>query len=129
MAVDYEYTDGSNPLQPLDGRLFKTLVRGLEVNAVGFQQELSRTTPPDLSYVILFSARSGSTWLTSVLSATGQLGQPEEYINPDFVRDVASFLSTTEEAACLDIAKRRRKTENGVFGIDGWSAGTSPSKT
>ncbi len=79
---------------------------------------MERLAPADRNYVIFFSARSGSSWLTSILSATGRLGYPEEYINPVFVRNVARALNTRDPKSLLQMLKRRRKTSNGVFGIE-----------
>ena len=101
-----------------EDRRFETLVQGLDINARDYAYEMSQTTPPLRSYVIMFMARSGSSWLTSLLSGTEALGHPEEYINPNFVRDVARSLNASEPDAFLKILERRRKTANGVFGIE-----------
>lgn len=99
-------------------RPFATLVHDLDVDERGYAYEMSQTTPPLRSYVIMFMARSGSSWLTSLLSGTGQLGHPEEYINPEFVRNVAKSLNSREPEGFLALLQRRRKTANGVFGIE-----------
>jgi len=97
---------------------FANLVRDLEVDNAAFRQNWDRLAPADRTYVVVFTARSGSTWLTSVLSATKQLGYPEEYINPDFVRAVAQAQNTRDPECLLQMLKRRRCTPNGVFGIE-----------
>lgn len=97
---------------------FAHIVRDLVVDEDGFRHEMDANTPPVRSYVIVFTARSGSTWLTKLLSGTGVLGYPEEYINPDFIRDVAQFLNCREPAGFLESLKRRRKSANGIFGIE-----------
>ena len=66
----------------------------------------------------MFTARSGSTWLTNVLSGTKLLGSPEEFINPDFVLDVARSLNAKEAIPFLELLRCRRKSPNGVFGIE-----------
>jgi LPS sulfotransferase NodH/SAM-dependent methyltransferase len=97
---------------------FANLVRDLEVDNAAFREDWDTLTPADRTYVVVFTARSGSTWLTSVLSATKQLGYPEEYINPDFVRAVAQAQNTRDPECLLQMLKRRRRTRNGVFGIE-----------
>jgi LPS sulfotransferase NodH len=97
---------------------FVHIVRDLAVDDYGFRHAMEVNAPAERSYVIVFTARSGSTWLTKLLSSTGVLGYPEEYINPDFVRDVAKFLNCREPAGFLESLKRRRKTTNGIFGIE-----------
>ncbi|MDR3572396.1 MAG: Stf0 family sulfotransferase [Anaerolineaceae bacterium] len=101
-----------------DDRQFEHIVRDLVVNEQAFLHEMQQTTPPRRSYVIVFTARSGSTWLTSVLSGTNLMGHPEEYINPEFVLDVAKFLNCRRAGNFLGILSRRRKTANGIFGIE-----------
>lgn len=102
----------------MSDRSFMSLVQNLEVSARDYAYEMSQTTPPARSYVIMFMARSGSSWLTSLLSGTGRLGHPEEYINPNFVRGVAQSLNSREPEAFLRLLQRRRKTANGIFGIE-----------
>ncbi|MBU6426182.1 MAG: hypothetical protein KGQ69_07595, partial [Rhodospirillales bacterium] len=93
-------------------------VRNLIVDKGAFIRELAATEPPSHKYVIMFTARSGSTWLTNVLSSTKLLGTPEEFINPDFVLGVARSLNAKEAAPFLELLKCRRKSPNGVFGIE-----------
>jgi LPS sulfotransferase NodH len=97
---------------------FDSIVKDLPVDDAAFRDNMERLTPADCSYVIFFSARSGSTWLTSILSGTGRLGYPEEYLNPNFVRGVAQAQNTRDPKGLLQMLKRRRKTPNGVFGIE-----------
>jgi LPS sulfotransferase NodH len=97
---------------------FANLVRDLEVDGDIFLRDMERLTAAERTYVVFFTARSGSTWLTSVLSATGRLGYPEEYINPEFVRDVAKAQNSRDPEGVLQMLKRRRRTSNGVFGIE-----------
>jgi LPS sulfotransferase NodH len=102
----------------MDNMSFANLVRDVEVDEAIFRQDMERLAPADRTYVVVFTARSGSTWLTSVLSATRHLGYPEEYINPDFVRAVAQAQNSREPEGVLQMLKRRRSTPNGVFGIE-----------
>ncbi|MGE4481626.1 MAG: Stf0 family sulfotransferase [Acidocella sp.] len=93
-------------------------MRDLSVDKGAFIRELAATNPPSRKYIIMFTARSGSTWLTNVLSGTKLLGTPEEFINPDFVLGVARSLNTKEPAPFLELLQCRRKSPNGVFGME-----------
>jgi LPS sulfotransferase NodH len=97
---------------------FCNLVRNVEVDAAAFAIEMLTTVPADRNYIIVFTPRSGSSWLTSILSATGQLGRPEEYLNPNFVADVVRSTNAREPDQLIKLLRRRRKTPNGVFGIE-----------
>lgn len=97
---------------------FANIVRDLDVDKAAFLRELADNPSPAHKYVITFTARSGSTWLTAVLAATKLLGNPEEYINPDFVLGVARALNAKEAGGFLALLQCRRKTPNGVFGME-----------
>jgi LPS sulfotransferase NodH len=97
---------------------FEYIVRDLDIDKAAFLRELANTQPPSKKYVILFTARSGSTWLTDVLSKTKVLGSPEEFINPDFVLGVARSLNAKEPAPFLELLKCRKRSPNGVFGME-----------
>lgn len=97
---------------------FEHVVRNIAVDPAVFEIEFSKATPATLKYVIFFSARSGSSWLTSVLSRTKRFGFPEEYLNPDFVPGVGTAMNTKDPEKFISALIRRRKTPNGVFGIE-----------
>lgn len=97
---------------------FKNIVQDLEVNELAWLSDELMIPSPDKLYVIIFTARSGSSWLTNLLSETKQLGFPEEYLNPNFVRSVAAAVNSTVPEDFLAGLQRRRKTPNGVFGIE-----------
>jgi trehalose 2-sulfotransferase len=44
-----------------------------------------RTAPPSKAYSILFTPRSGSSWLTSILTQTKAMGTPSEWFNPELM--------------------------------------------
>ncbi len=97
---------------------FEHLTRDLAVEEWARQQVATKLPAAQRRYVVLFSPRSGSSWLTEVLSSTQRLGFPEEYINPDFIVDVARFVNAKNPLHLLDALVRRRKTPNGVFGME-----------
>jgi LPS sulfotransferase NodH len=67
--------------------------------------------------VILFTPRSGSTWLGKLLEETGVLGFPEEYLNPAMIADANSDLNAAGEYDFLCGCVASRTTENGFFSI------------
>ena len=97
---------------------FISLTKNLEINERAFKYEMSVSAPPTKRYVVFFVARSGSTWLTSILSATNLLGYPEEYFNPEFVQDVARSLNAKTPDTFISMLQRRRKSDNKIFGVE-----------
>jgi trehalose 2-sulfotransferase len=65
-------------------------------------------------YVICSYARTGSTLLCRALEATGVLGRPREYLNPN---EFSPEPYPTQP--CLQIAEiaRRATTDNGIYGL------------
>lgn len=82
-----------------------------------YLQERACNQLADKTYVIIFTPRSGSTWVASVLSSTDRLGYPDEYLNPEFVKQSALATNTRDPRELIDMLRRVRKTGNGVFGL------------
>ena len=97
-------------------KAFVRLVADLPTDPAAHAQALV-PTPPSRRYVILFSPRSGSTWLAATLGATRLLGHPYEHLHPDVARQRAIEAHTTDPAGVLAVLQRRLQTGNGVFGI------------
>jgi LPS sulfotransferase NodH len=57
--------------------------------------------------------RSGSTWLASLLNATGVLGRPQEFFNVEWPLRTSPYASYAEY---LDLVKKVSATPNGIFG-------------
>lgn len=77
---------------------------------------LLRRPAPELTYVMFFTPRSGSSWWHDVVQRTGQLGKPGESFNPNFVPGIAGAI----KVASLDdyvAGVRRRFAVAGVFGF------------
>jgi LPS sulfotransferase NodH len=81
-------------------------------------QAKNRARPmPDARYVIHFTPRSGSSWLTEVLSAARTLGRPNEWFNPSFIPNIANAV----QARTLDdyiTAAQRQGATRGLFGAE-----------
>jgi len=69
----------------------------------------------DRGYAICTDARSGSTYLTYLLSSTEVLGHPREYFNPtnDVVRDIPGYGASK----MIETVLTRGATPNGVYGV------------
>jgi LPS sulfotransferase NodH len=67
--------------------------------------------------VILFTPRSGSSWFGGLLTKTGSLGFPEEYINVECIEDANRDLSAASEYDFLCGCLASRVTRNRFFSI------------
>lgn len=74
---------------------------------------------PSCRYVIFFTARSGSTWLTDVLKSCKGLGRPGEYFNPNRIPRQCERLgiASLESYPALVQCYRKDRT-SGVFGTE-----------
>jgi LPS sulfotransferase NodH len=102
----------------MDHLRYENIVRGLELNESARLRDLEKMQPANRCYIILFTARSGSTWLSSVLAATKRLGAPDEFINPDFLPAVARATNARTADELFASLIRRRKSANLVFGME-----------
>jgi LPS sulfotransferase NodH len=77
-----------------------------------------REAPPDQVYLLASVPRSGSTYVSHLLWATGCLGAPLEYLNfePSGPYGAASE-SPAAQAELWRSALRRRTAPNGMFGL------------
>jgi LPS sulfotransferase NodH len=78
---------------------------------------IRRTQPPRRSYVIWFTARSGSSWLTDLLANTKSFGKPGELFSPKSAATRARNLNANTPSLYFEAVRRRRQTPNGVFGV------------
>lgn len=76
---------------------------------------LMRRPAADKLFVILFTARSGSSWLTDIARASGRLSYPDECFNPGFLPTMSRALSSATMADYIAALTRRRNT-HGVYG-------------
>jgi LPS sulfotransferase NodH len=102
----------------MDEQNFANRVKDLVVDPRIAAQAIANSAAADRCFLVFFTPRSGSSWLTKIVSATKSLGALEEYINPDFIRDVATQMHATYQATLLAMLKRWAKTENGVFSME-----------
>lgn len=102
----------------LETQTFAQRVAGLVVDPWVAETAMTRDAPADRCLLVFFTPRSGSSWLTRAVSATRQLGFLEEYINPAFVRDVATQMQATDQRTLLAMLQRWARTDNGVFSME-----------
>jgi len=68
--------------------------------------------------VIVFTPRSGSTWLGDLLTKQGTVGFPEEYLNADCLPATNVELHADRELDYLNGLLATRSTPNGIFSIE-----------
>lgn len=66
-------------------------------------------------FVIFFTPRSGSSWLTDVCEKSLALSRPDECFNPNFTPEMTRALGARNLDEYIECLSRRRNT-NGVFG-------------
>lgn len=83
-----------------------------------FRRRMQSIEGSSKNYCIYFTPRSGSSWLTSLLSSTGMLGTPEEWLNPNFVPLTAKAINAKNFTDYFKMLRRMKRTRNGVFGVE-----------
>ena len=87
-----------------------------EVDQAAFSRDIARPRAKT-SYVIFFTPRAGSTWLTDVATQTGALGRPGESFNPRHLNKMARAMNASNLADYCDMIARKRATK-GVAGFE-----------
>jgi LPS sulfotransferase NodH len=72
--------------------------------------------PPQLSYAIAMTFRTGSTLLKDWLASTGVLGRPDEHLNRFFLDHWSAALRADRLVPYLQATARVHQTPNRVFG-------------
>lgn len=78
-------------------------------------KRLLRKPAPTQRYVMHFTPRSGSSWLTDLCKLTGRLSEPGEYFNPQFVPKISTAINARTLPEFVQGITRRRNA-GGVFG-------------
>lgn len=73
--------------------------------------------PARMRYVIFFTPRAGSSWLTDILTQTGQMGRPEEWYNPRHLNARAQKLNAWDLPSYAAMIERLRQS-GGVSGVE-----------
>ena len=70
-----------------------------------------------LRYAILFTPRSGSSWLTDICMRSAGFGRPDEAFNPAMLPNMARAMDAdTLDRYCAALLRRRNR--DGVFGVE-----------
>lgn len=71
------------------------------------RREIGRSLrPARQTIVIYFTPRSGSSWLSSVLDSSGQLGTGLELYNPEFISSISAHFGATSLEQYIELAPR-----------------------
>jgi LPS sulfotransferase NodH len=78
---------------------------------------IRETRPAKKRYVIYFTARSSSSWLTDIARKTRRLSTPDEAFNPNFVPNMSKVMNASNIDQYVRVLLRRRNNR-GVFGFE-----------
>lgn len=88
---------------------------------VGFDPRLYAETmkkpAPHTTYVIYFTPRSGSSWLTDVLVQTNRMSLANEVFNPQFMPRIAHAVNAANLDQYINTLQRNHSS-NGVYGFE-----------
>jgi LPS sulfotransferase NodH len=72
------------------------------------------------NYIILFTPRSGSSWLTELITDRTILGRPSEWFNPDLMQSAMNgFYRKSENIyEYCSALQDRHKSAEGIFGAE-----------
>lgn len=94
------------------------LLAGVAVDEAKRAALRAKAEPAARRHVIFFTPRSGSSWLTAALRATGGLGDANEYFNPAFVANIGRRMQANTLSDYIDAILRDKQTPNGVFTME-----------
>lgn len=77
----------------------------------------TRGEAPSRTYAILFTPRSGSSWLTSILAATRVMGTPSEWFNPTLM-PTSSRAKGARDLDQFIAAISRHEAHGNIFGFE-----------
>lgn len=87
-----------------------------EVDHEAFQRDLSLHRA-ETNYVVFFTPRAGSSWLTDILKQTGRMGRPDECFNPRHLNKLARAVNASSLEDYAQMLARKRQT-HGVSGFE-----------
>lgn len=94
----------------------KSLFENPDFDSELYKRALTRPEAP-IKYVIYFTPRSGSSWLTDILAQTKRLSRALEAFNPSFVPNITKAINASNLNQYCNILDRRFNTQ-GVFGFE-----------
>jgi len=100
----------------LHGQPFTEARLSLDLNK--FYQIMNNVQPAHVNYLVFFTARSGSTYLTNLLHSTACLGEPGEFFNPKWFERIREYLGAPDLLGVVEALRHRKKSPKGVFGAE-----------
>lgn len=82
-----------------------------------FLESIARREEPRSRYLIAITPRSGSSYLCDMMKKTKRFGQPDEYLNTNFLPGILTKIPARAPGEYLRHVVRMRKTSNGVSGL------------
>jgi len=100
-----------------NARFFMTdLFANPDFDEVRFRREMAKPGPIR-NYIIYFTPRSGSSWLTDLIRSTERMGNPGEWLNPEFIPRITKALNTHDPKSYFSVL-RRRQSAGRIFGME-----------
>jgi len=81
-----------------------------------FEKDMEKRPSPR-AFGIFFTPRSGSSWLTDVLSQTKLMGKPQEWFNPNFVPNITRRVNAESLEGYIEMLRRKHKL-GGFFSFE-----------
>lgn len=81
-----------------------------------FEREIEKQSASQ-SYVVYFTPRSGSSWLTDILRASKKVGIPNEWLNPNHVPNITKRINAHDVESYVGML-RRKQVPGGIFGLE-----------
>lgn len=94
----------------------KNLFKNSEFDHYLYKRVLTRPEA-HTKYVIYFTPRSGSSWLTDILAQTKRLSRAMEAFNPNFIPNISKAINASNLNQYCNVMTRRFNTQ-GVFGFE-----------
>ncbi|KZY38111.1 hypothetical protein A3731_40905 [Roseovarius sp. HI0049] len=93
-----------------------TLFENPDFDEARFIEDMDKRDPPR-TFGIIFTPRSGSSWLTDVLTQTQLLGKPQEWFNPNFVPNITRAINAKDLDGYIKMLRRKHK-KGGFFSYE-----------
>lgn len=99
-----------------DVRMWGNLFSKVDFDRELYERVVSKPAA-ETRYVIYFTPRSGSSWLTDILSRTKRLSLANEAFNPNFIPKIADTCNASNLDQYINVLLRRHN-HRGVYGFE-----------
>ncbi|MFN7002569.1 MAG: Stf0 family sulfotransferase [Roseinatronobacter sp.] len=94
----------------------QSLFSNPDYNAAQFETDMALPLPRR-KLMILFTPRSGSSWLTDIVTRSKQLGKPREWFNPNFIPNINRAMNANSRDGYIAMLMRKHALGN-VFSAE-----------